>query len=207
MLARRFDGRSFRPRMTWSPHVPWRRVLMIGIPAIAVLAVAAAVAPALVGGSHSHRSAADPPARAAVSGVSVSRINRVSVIRIAHGSMLTQLGAWSLRDRTLGAATAAFGRPSSKRVGRGCSLTWAHIALTVTSASGACEATAAVSTITVRGMWRTWAGLRVGDPVSDIRARHPHASAHATAWWLPTASVAAIVRAGRVAAFRLTLRR
>ncbi len=209
LLARRFDARLFDRSVTWKAHVPWRRVLMIGIPAIAVLAVAAAVAPALVGGSDSHATAADPPAHAAGSDVSVSRatVSHAPVIRVAHGSTLTRLGAWSLRDRSLGAVTAAFGHPSSKRVGRGCIATWAHVALTVTSTSGACKATAVVSTVTVGGMWRTWAGLRVGDPVSEIRVRHPHATAHATAWWLPTASVAAIVRRGRVAAFRLALSR
>jgi hypothetical protein len=205
LLARRFDARLIDGHTPWNPQLPWRRVLIIGAPVVALLALGAAVAAALVGGSHSHAPAADPPARAAVSGASVSRINSAPVIRVAGGSTLKQLGAWSLRDPSIAAATAAFGRPSSERGGRGCTASWAHAALTVTSASRACEAAATVSTITVHGRWRTWAGLRVGDPVSAIRARHPHAIAHGTVWWLPTPAVAAIVRGGRVAAFRLTV--
>ena len=207
MRARRFDVRLYEPPVRWKPHLPWRRSLMVGVPVVAVLGTAAAVAAALVGGSHSHVPAADRSVRTAVRGASGARVNRAAVIRVAHGSTLTWLGAWSLRDPSLGAATAAFGRPSRERGGRGCIATWPRAALTVTSSSGACEAAARAATITVGGQWRTWAGLRVGDPVSAIRARHPHATAHGAVWWVPTASVAAIVRRGRVTGFRLTVTR
>ncbi len=93
---------------------------------------------------------------------------------------------------------------------RNCTVPWAHSGLTVVFAgSKRCGANQAmrVATITPRGEWRTWAGLRVGDPVSQIRARHPHATAHDGVWCLPSAAVAAVIRAGRIQSFRMTVAR
>ncbi|HEX6702031.1 MAG TPA: hypothetical protein VF101_14990 [Gaiellaceae bacterium] len=68
--------------------------------------------------------------------------------------------------------------------------------------------------------WRTFRGLRVGDPVARIRTLYPSATRHRTVWWLVTSRTACIgvcpgkrlyvtaptlvatTRAGRVVDFR-----
>ncbi len=126
-------------------------------------------------------------------------------------------------DPTIGAATRAFGRPSS-RTPTGddvCVVTWRRLRLRVVFASfgaarpGRTTCTSGVGraqSVTLRGRrFRTWRGLRVGDRSATIPRRHPGARFRQGSWWLRTATsvvgdeseygvLRAIVSRGRVTA-------
>jgi hypothetical protein len=135
-------------------------------------------------------------------------------------------------DHEMRRAIQVFGKPSSKQaVRRGfaggsvadCAVTWSRIGLRVVFTTlglnpGACNPDKQVWTATVTGKtWRTWRGLRAGDPRSRIRSLHPDATFRsgfgwvlATKYWpfgpsaparVPT--VSATVSSGRVATIRL----
>ena len=100
------------------------------------------------------------------------------------------------RDATIGAAVRAFGEPSSRRSpGAGaCTVRWSALRLKIIFANfGApgydpCDdGIGLASSFTARfGRFRSWRGLRVGAPVSRVRARHPNASRHGRHYWLKT---------------------
>jgi hypothetical protein len=94
---------------------------------------------------------------------------------------------------TPGAAVRAFGAPSSRRrTGDvSCVLSWRREGLTlnfVDFSSRPCrDGAIVIATITNRPRWRTGAGLRVGDPVTRVRALYRAAVLHTglqSGWWL-----------------------
>jgi len=100
------------------------------------------------------------------------------------------------RDATIAAAVRAFGEPSSRRSpGAGaCTVRWSALRLKIIFANfGApgydpCDdGIGLASSFTARfGRFRSWRGLRVGAPVSRVRARHPNASRHGRHYWVKT---------------------
>jgi hypothetical protein len=127
------------------------------------------------------------------------------------------------RDPTIAAAIRAFGRPASTKLtsNNSCRVDWGRLRLRITFANfgghGPGQTTCSSSVgraqaFTVRGSrFRTWEGLRVGDPSADVAARHHSAEFRDGAWWLRTAVspfgdeseyavVSAVVSAGRVRA-------
>jgi hypothetical protein len=110
-----------------------------------------------------------------------------------------------VRDKSVGGvhvgaklarARSVFGRPTStRRIGRDeCRAVWRRIALTLAfvdlSGGNPCRVGALLVATATSSRWRTDRGLRVGDPVSRIRALYPGARHFATApyagWWLIT---------------------
>jgi hypothetical protein len=125
-------------------------------------------------------------------------------------------------DPSIPAAERVFGPASTrrKRSDLSCSVRWNRLRLEIlfvsfggaTSICGGSEGKA--QSFIVRGnRLRTWHGLRVGQPESAIRRRHPQAKLRRGWWWLksvvspvgdgsPTPVVEAKVRDGRVSAIR-----
>jgi hypothetical protein len=97
------------------------------------------------------------------------------------------------------------------RTGRICGCRRAH---SIRPSGGAVTRIGAVQSSTVRGSrFRTWEGLRVGQPSATIRERHRSARFRRRAWWLQAAVspfgddseyavVSAIVSGGRVRALK-----
>jgi hypothetical protein len=138
---------------------------------------------------------------------------------------VTRIGTFQpRRDATVGAAVRAFGRPSSrKQVGEGCQVDWRKLRLRIYFASfdafapglTTCSSSVGLAqSFTVRGhRFRTWKGLRPGDPSSTVLDRHPNARFRRGSWWLRTADsrfgsdsdfpvVEALVSGGRVGVLR-----
>jgi hypothetical protein len=100
------------------------------------------------------------------------------------------------RDATIAAAVRAFGETSSRRSpGAGaCTVRWSALRLKIIFANFGAPGNdpcgddiGLAASFTARsGRFRTWRGLRVGAPVSRIRARHPNASRHRRTYWLKT---------------------
>jgi hypothetical protein len=99
-------------------------------------------------------------------------------------------------DPSIPAAERVFGRASSRRKtsNLSCVVRWNRLRLEILFASfgGAtsiCSGTQGkAQSFKVRGNgFRTWNGLRVGQPESAIRRRHPGARLRRGAWWLKTA--------------------
>jgi hypothetical protein len=140
-------------------------------------------------------------------------------------SAVTRIGSFrTQRDATIGAAARAFGRPSSrKQVGEGCQVDWRRLRLRIYFANfgafppglTACSSSVGLAqSFTARGhRFRTWKGLRPGDPSSAVGERHPNAIFRRGSWWLRTAIsrfgsdsnypvVEALVSGGRVHVLR-----
>jgi hypothetical protein len=128
------------------------------------------------------------------------------------------------RDGTLRGGIRAFGQPStitSLGGGVGCDVRWRGLGLAARfayfgSGGTACQGAYGRlqrATVTSRA-WRTEGGLRVGDPSSTIRKRHPDARFRNRNWWLHTGSsevggggefpvLRAVVSRGRVTALTM----
>ena len=202
--------RPARPRL---PGANRRRGFVLVATLAALLVLAATVAFAFKGHQHNRVVARHRPGRAArataVEAAAVSRAPATSedlVIRVQHPRRglgdIAELGPWSMRDPTLRRAIHTLGPPSSQSAlratfagisARSCVVTWARTGLRAVFTStlmlpGACNLDAVITAATVTGRvsWRTWAGLRVGDPADAIATRHPHAKLHGSVWWLAT---------------------
>lgn len=120
------------------------------------------------------------------------------------------------RDGTVSRAIEIFGAPSSRDGDfEGCTLTWRRLGLTMTTyfplgESDPCGPTARHSSTTVTDpRWQTSDGLRIGDPVADLRRLYPEVQEFQGAYELlsrpiagqPLVSLEAKVRNGRVVAF------
>jgi hypothetical protein len=163
-------------------------------------ALAALIAPALLGAA---------PAAA----------NAALTIDVGRGGFVVRLGSLDIRTGAMLAdATRAFGRPS--RVSPGddvCVVRWSRVKLVTrfTSFGGVsdfCRQGFLQTAVTHSRRWRTWKGLRVGMPTSQVRERHPKARFRRGRWVLasqsvlggtPSPTVEAMVRGGRVSGFSL----
>lgn len=99
-------------------------------------------------------------------------------------------------DPHIGAAERVFGRASSKRKtsGLSCRVRWKRLGLAIVFVSfgdpgASCrDDVGRAQTFKARGKrFRTWHGLRVGQPEASVTRRHPAAEFRAGAWWLKTA--------------------
>jgi hypothetical protein len=87
-------------------------------------------------------------------------------------------------------ATRILGSPDRVlRRGQSCFATWHRLGVAVELFAFAPDDPCAKGTVlkaTLTGRWRTSAGLRVGDPVTAVTKRYPHATARRDGWWLRT---------------------
>jgi hypothetical protein len=101
------------------------------------------------------------------------------------------------RDASIPAAERVFGPASSRRENSdlSCIVRWKRLGLEILFTSfdspgpSRCRGTIGrAQTFKVRGKrFRTWHGLRVGQPESAVKRRHPGARFRRGAWWLKTA--------------------
>lgn len=143
-------------------------------------------------------------------------------LAIAAIGALTAIGDFKpTRDPSLGAATSAFGQPSSRRGrGSGCTLGWRAIGLRIIFANfgggSACDPSLGrAQTVSAFGRsWRTSKGLKIGDGVSKLRRLYPRAFWRGSAYRLVGARsqfggpgrysvLAAKTNAKRVGSFKL----
>lgn len=133
-----------------------------------------------------------------ISAVALASSARVFAIR---GDV--KIGAYAVRsDGSLAGAIAAFGEPTTRRhtYGRGsCRAAWPNHGLTIDfynlGGADACDPDGGrFSRAYMRGKhWLTTKHLKIGDPVSKLRARYPTARLHIgergfwpTGYWLVT---------------------
>jgi len=140
-------------------------------------------------------------------------------IDVGRGGFVVKLGALDIRrGAMLDDATRAFGRPSRVTPGDDvCVVRWSRLRLVTrfTSFGGVsdfCAQGFLQTAVTHSRRWRTWKGLRVGMPTSQVRERHPKARFRRGRWVLatqsvlgggPSPTVEAMVRGGRVSGFSL----
>jgi len=118
-----------------------------------------------------------------------------SLVIVTRDASVTRIGTFRPSENPrLSAAIRAFGRPSSRR-GSGdtsCRVHWSRLGLRMLFVNlgapgrSACgRSVGKAQSFTARGSrFRTVAGLRVGMPSSEVRARHPRARHAVGAWTL-----------------------
>jgi hypothetical protein len=118
-------------------------------------------------------------------------------INVAHVSVSSIGDFRPSRDASIPAAERVFGPASSRREtsDSSCLVRWKRLRLEILFVSfdapgpSRCRGTIGhAQTFKVRGKrFRTWHGLRVGQPEAAVRRRHPGAKFRQGAWWLKTA--------------------
>jgi hypothetical protein len=132
--------------------------------------------------------------------LAAARADSTLVIKADSAGLHNLGGFHPLRNPTVGAAVAAFGRPSSRRPrygGSGCDVAWRRIGLTMTFAyygggggnRGACLANYGVAKVAlIRGpralRWQTNRGARIGDSREQLEQHHPSAVEWEGDYWL-----------------------
>ena len=122
---------------------------------------------------------------AAVQGVAVA---------VAAGALVVAgdrtVGGLPVGSGTVAQATARFGTPSAESSEGGgvtCRVTWKRLGLAASFldfSDHACRDGGLVTATMTSRRWRTSKGLRVGDPVSRLRAIYPQARRHTDGFWL-----------------------
>jgi len=158
-------------------------------------------------------------AAAALACAAPAGADAAQTIEVGRGGFVVELGSLDIRKgATLADATRAFGRPSRVSPGEDvCVVRWSRLKLVTrfTSFGGVsdfCTQGFLQTAVTHSRRWRTWKGLRVGMPTSQVRERHPKARFRRGRWVLasqsvlggsPSPTVEAMVRGGRVSGFSL----
>lgn len=117
-------------------------------------------------------------------------------------------------------AKRVFGAPSSVRMRpQSCIVSWRRYGLVVQFFAfepNPCKVGTVLSATMTGSRWHTLSGLRIGDPASAVKQKHPRATLHDDGWWLvsrktcelggfqPYGSLVARLRNGRVSSFFFT---